>query len=662
MYANNTGSLSGTPTFTYAMARLEVHPKAYMASTIKARGAKGWKRILPDDLRGELLEGLVDLAKASATATSTVICALGASPANDSAQAPTPPRRVPQRLQQAAQDRAAATPVVEAQATAASALDLPAVSLAGAAQPPAGTSIADIFGDTPVPSQATPQAPQQPPVQQQPPTSQLQFPRTERKPVPYGKVFLDGDMFHEAMDAINEKFVMHTGPKGLRAYDVAKEAPAGFKPRDSFVTHVREHVWPAGIRTVNSAGTKLVVLGQDGKEMKGDDGESMGIPVAAGEVWWQVSRIQGKRVVDRIVMEPTHLTSAQDSDRRPEVFNRWHLLKHTRCPPSSDVEAARQGCQMLYDHLLYLAGGDKVPVLFAFNWLAELWQHPGIKMPTALYFLSEFTGTGKSMLARLFRAVFGEPLVANLEGSKLERDFDDAIIGKQLVFVHEVSGRRAYDKLKHQISELYTVVEGKGVAATEALNTQHFIFTGNRLDGLPAMREDRRLVVFLCRERAKSADYYSRINAWIDSDGPSHLAWLLGSWQFPEDWNPHAPAPQTNAAREVQRAARGELANSIEEMILERRPPFNRDLGRIREMIPTLRMVYPDLNENRLADILKVLGHEQIRCGTSGATNPLYRYWPFRNDSYWTNKPNAVLKDHLEKGTVPFDYPNDQGE
>ncbi|MFP3380771.1 hypothetical protein SB767_31085, partial [Bacillus sp. SIMBA_069] len=87
----------------------------------------------------------------------------------------------------------------------------------------------------------------------------------------------------------------------------------------------------------------------------------------------------------------------------------WHQRKKTMVPPKLD--ATLEDIKPLTDHLMYLADGDEVVVMYFLNWLATLHQRPEIKIPSAILFYSKLGGVGKSMLHKLLAAVFGPCMV-----------------------------------------------------------------------------------------------------------------------------------------------------------------------------------------------------------------------------------------------------------
>jgi hypothetical protein len=367
--------------------------------------------------------------------------------------------------------------------------------------------------------------------------------------------------------------------------------------------------------------------------------------MAAGEIWWSWNDPQ-RRVVRRLVMEPTSLP---ENDDNPEVFNRWHVLKQTMA--ERDTTATADSIAILAQHLMYLSGGDVVGVTFFLCWLAQLYQTPEIKMPTAVLFYSKYGRVGKNLMQRLLTKVFGKPLVGGCTGKQLQKNFDDAIEHKRIVFINEMARSEkvdGYENFKSQISEEDIQFEGKNRASKEIRNVAHFVVTTNHDDALPLMENDGRIAVLRCLEPRRDDAYYKELVEWIDGPGAGALAQILATWKFPKDWDPHAPVPQTAAARAMQTAARGDLVCLIEDLIQEHAPPFDKDIGRIMDMIPQLDTAYSAvlkgtrLNARTLPAALERLGHSQLRMINFTAEGGVWktaRVWCWRNREQWDNMP-----------------------
>ena len=376
-----------------------------------------------------------------------------------------------------------------------------------------------------------------------------------------------------------------------------------------------------------------------------------------GKTWWE-NEFTHKRIVTKIVMEPTSLSAVADAERQPDTLNLWHQRKKTMCPPNLD--ATHEDIKPLTDHLMYIADGDAVVVEFFLNWLAQLYQKPETKIPSAILMYSKFGGVGKSMLFKLLAAVFGPSMVGNCSGRALTKSFDDVTENKRLLVINEVAKSEkadGYEHFKNMISEEQTSFEGKGRAAKDIVNITHFVVTTNNLDALPLMQGDRRIAVFMCNAQPKPADYYVKLHAWMAGPGPSLVAGVLAQWQFPADWNPHAPVPQTEATRTLQNAAQGGLHELVKELVEDFRAPFDRDLIAVDSAVIQLNTLYPTLskaaNRTSLGKVLKAICGEPEALRVASSKHPV-RLYLLRNAKQWRVATPEQRSAHIVDGVRVF--------
>lgn len=397
----------------------------------------------------------------------------------------------------------------------------------------------------------------------------------------------------------------------------------------------------------------ITIINADGKEER----------AASGTIWWTWNDPM-QRVVRRLVMEPTSKSEAEDN---PEVFNLWHVRKLKMVPP--DLNATPESIEIFVKHLLYLADGDEVVVAYFLNWLAQLYQTPEIKIPSAFLFYSKLGGVGKSTMFKLLAQVFGPCMVGSCSGRALTKSFDDVTEHKRLLMINEMARSEkadGYENFKNMISEEQVSFEGKGRAARDIVNITHYIVTTNNLGALPLMQGDRRIAVFMCNAAPKPDSYYVKLLAWMDGPGPALLAGVLAQWQFPANWNPYAPVPQTDAARAMQDAAQGESFGLIKELIEEKRPPFDKDFVEVVPATRTFNTEYASvlkrpITKDAMATALQAICGDKHRVrirmpGASADTNPWLYF--IRDSEFWRGRSPSDRGDYLTTGKRTFPVRN----
>ncbi|MFJ4348896.1 primase-helicase family protein [Pseudomonas sp. NPDC089401] len=400
-----------------------------------------------------------------------------------------------------------------------------------------------------------------------------------------------------------------------------------------------------------------------------DNGRVEWKSLPAGDIWWEWKGHE-RRVVMYLVMEPTAVSEGDDD---PDVFNLWHIRKLEMV---ERTEGAVFGdMTILWNHLLYLADGDTGAVVRFLCWLAWLYQHPDDKIPTAWLFYSEHRRVGKNLIGRLLARVFGPSMVlTDGDGKLLTSKFDDALLDRRIAFLNEVrlagKERANFEVFKNRVSAEKVVIEPKGRPAREVRNTVHYILTSNHEDALPLTENEGRINVMRCLAPRKPDAYYEELVAWIDGPGAGVFANVLATWGF-KNWNPHAPAPETEAARDMQLAARGPGINFLQERAASRDGAFALQIGRCQSIYMELQKLYPDLvrdygiTPQTLPKMLKSLGFTQLfKAGKDGkpSGNPNTKVWCFCNHDWWDGQLASVWNDYLKTQTAPEGMPPHGGD
>ncbi|MCY1359009.1 hypothetical protein D9M69_455600 [compost metagenome] len=405
--------------------------------------------------------------------------------------------------------------------------------------------------------------------------------------------------------------------------------------------------------------------------------------MAVGEVFikdWVHGRVSAKSAV--LKPEPGEWGAVEQvaAARKSGVCNTWWWHKRFMPKPAAiSLETAIEECGMVFEYLNFITSGSRgiggdgnmhTTTEEIICWLSTIRKRPDIKMPRALYIPSPLEGAGKSYFAKMLKYTFGGKLVREMDGGMLDSKFDDHLQNCLFAVLHEVSFSRrgsdkGYQKLKHKISELDTINEGKGKAAKDACNYTNFTITGNDLRALPVAKGNRRFMIAHCQASQPLGDeFFAKLSTWFESGGAEKFVTLLMLWPDLPWWKPYGPALQTDGSEVVQNAARGDRAVAIEGMIGAWMPPFDKDIGEPAEMVGAL-SVYPDATVNsigavELGRVLSRLGHRKLGGNTSAGKSP----WCWRNYDEWQRKPNNIetWTDHRLSGVKPTYPPGFRGE
>ncbi|MNI59398.1 hypothetical protein D3C73_1145580 [compost metagenome] len=165
-----------------------------------------------------------------------------------------------------------------------------------------------------------------------------------------------------------------------------------------------------------------------------------------------------------------------------------------------------------------------------------------------------------------------------------------------------------------------------------------------------------------CLEPRKDDAYYEELVAWIDGPGAPALAGVLLKWVFPAGWKPHAPVPQTAAAKAMQAAARGELEVLLAELVETGTAPCDKDIIFVNELCAQLNTLYGNAlgrpaNLTSVGRALKAIGAEYCEKrieSPDGKTSPNRSFYLLRNKEQWSNATPKQRADHLKDGKRLF--------
>jgi hypothetical protein len=203
-------------------------------------------------------------------------------------------------------------------------------------------------------------------------------------------------------------------------------------------------------------------------------------------------------------------------------------------------------------------------------WLAYQFQHPGVKLHSAVVFWSAETGTGKSLFGYLMSELFGAHNFAEINEAELHGNFNFWAARKQFVMGEEIKGSNAQkqaDFLKSVITRRFVTINTKNTPHYTLPDCINYFFTSNRENAFFLDDTDRRFFVHKLADVKLEADYVEHtLKPWLQNSGYSailhellhiDLAAPLASTGKP--FNPFGPAPQTSARNAMIRANREDM-------------------------------------------------------------------------------------------------------
>ena len=141
---------------------------------------------------------------------------------------------------------------------------------------------------------------------------------------------------------------------------------------------------------------------------------------------------------------------------------------------------------------------DNLEFRFLINWLAALYQSPGVNLLTNIWLLGEVEGLGKGTINEIMSWVLGREFVGKLNQTEIEAGWNDHLVGKQLIEVNEFEpsnrmGPRAWGAwIKAHTIEPSLKIRQRNTTSFQVPNIGNYIFTGNVVDQHIADKNDRR--------------------------------------------------------------------------------------------------------------------------------------------------------------------------
>lgn len=199
--------------------------------------------------------------------------------------------------------------------------------------------------------------------------------------------------------------------------------------------------------------------------------------------------------------------------------------------PISKIIEDFPGCKNIIGllwHLCKLGGNDGFE--WFVNWLACRFRFPEQKPATAVVFISEVQGVGKSTLGdRVLKGLFGDYYV-KLNQTALESQFNAPLKNRLLTVFEEISQsderKNVLGKFKDMITSETIMIEHKGRDAAEYSDYNSFLVFSNDDKAVPIESNDRRFMVFEVKEKF-SDNQYLALQEEIDNGGLQHFADFL---------------------------------------------------------------------------------------------------------------------------------------
>lgn len=201
------------------------------------------------------------------------------------------------------------------------------------------------------------------------------------------------------------------------------------------------------------------------------------------------------------------------------------------------------------------------------RWAAYQFQHPGVKLYTAVVVWGVMTGTGKTLVAHTIMRLMGRDNAVQIKTEDLERGSNDYAENKQFVLGEEIKSsenRKSFaDRLKALITQDRIRVNIKYVPVYEAEDVLNYYFTSNHPDAFVVEDNDRRFFIHEAPAAPKPREFYRRYDKWYKSEeGAAALFDYFLNLDL-GDFDPHDRAPMTDSKLEMIANSKSELGRWV---------------------------------------------------------------------------------------------------
>lgn len=290
---------------------------------------------------------------------------------------------------------------------------------------------------------------------------------------------------------------------------------------------------------------------------------------------------------------------------------------------------------------------------------AHMVQRPGVKVATALLFISETYGIGKSTAAYDIPRLLVGPANARLVSNDLlEGRFTGYLGDAHLVHLQEVhvnghwNSSKIANKLKAIVTDPTLSIEKKGQDDYNIPNRLIVTASSNFNDAmLISSKQDRRWGIFEMQPQRgwvaggiEARAYFNKVHAFLKSPRAAGVLRFIFSHISLTGFDPQNPPPMTVAKERMVRMSYSEEQAIVAEAIKSGQTPFHRDIFHLDEI---RNLIHGEMNKyvsrQRIAMWFKNIVPEaemvkQIRLG-----NGRLSVWAHKNHDQWRQaNPNDI--------------------
>lgn len=290
----------------------------------------------------------------------------------------------------------------------------------------------------------------------------------------------------------------------------------------------------------------------------------------------------------------------------------------------------------------------------ALNYLAHLYQRPGVKIAHALMVLSD-QGLGKGSLFELLSHVFGRANCHMVEGDHADHRFRMQLGDRVLLGMNEVQSEDRigfYNSIKMVLADEDFLAEEKGMPFRTMATPRGVVIFSNKAVPMKIEDSDRRLFVIRHLSVPKAPDNYFRPFWEPSEEFVAAVAHLLNTTDLSGFFAKSGP-PMTTAKAELIESSRSRLETAVRDAVEARDGPFRFEITGHRWLWAWAMMVSPGVTQANLFEALRKAGVEPLPDRGQQRTNlhvygEKQRFWIVRNHESWRSKTSVQVRDHYQ--------------
>lgn len=292
------------------------------------------------------------------------------------------------------------------------------------------------------------------------------------------------------------------------------------------------------------------------------------------------------------------------------------------------------------------------------RWLIKFYAFalakPGVKIQAAPLLVSDTQGTGKTTwMQTIPQLIYGARWVREVSSDLLGKSFNAFLAGTWWVAIEELKtdGPRMdriaiANKLKPWITSKTIPIEFKGLNAYQIINRVQLTASSNFRDTLQLDNSDRRWGIGRVQERAwTEAEKQEVGRGFLDTPRAAGvLRWLVQEENL-TGFSPTAAPPQTIEKRSMIHVGYGQWETHVAEMMMDGKPPFDRDIVSTDDVQDALRNANAHLSRKKVGMLLRKAPFDMQSKSTGARILYCWRNWDF-----WRDQPTSLWESHCETG------------